>query len=111
MEKVTNYGWSKVHRPAAFYKEGALTSEKVRTENGAVMKIGDNLDISLLDEYSLYFASNSEKGSPMFVVKDGSLYLACYWPEIMNSTLKDELLGKVEKHELTAYDALALLTI
>lgn len=114
MKRVTNYGWSKDHRKSAtFYKENLRgNGSKVLTEKGAVMKLGKNLDISLLDEYAVYYThSDSTNGSPIFVVKDCMLYHACYWGDIYELNLKDVLFTKIKKKELSAFDALTMLLV
>lgn len=116
MQQVTNYGWSKDHRRSAiFFKDDLRTDNggrKTYTEKGATMKLGDNLDISLLDEYSVYFTRSTEgDGAPIFVVKDGMLYHACDWSKINKLNLKDILFLKIGKKELTAFDALTMLLV
>lgn len=114
MQQVTNYGWSKGHKPSILHENlVGRQSKKVCTENGAIMKLGDNVDISLLNEYSLYFTigDGSGDGSPVFVVKDGMLYHACYWYDLFESTLRDKLLLKAERKELSVFDVLTMLLV
>jgi len=116
MKKITNYEYSKRSgKPAAFYKFKSSSNGGIHvyTDNNRKMLLGHNVDVTLLDEYLIYYTSTTEKdkGSPIFVKKDGVLYLACYWGDIHNNIAKDELFEKVFTKKITAFDAIAFLDL
>jgi len=121
MEKVTNYGYSKrAGKPPKMYKIIINNSanridgfDMVRTKTGKIVRLGNNMEVSLLNEYSFYYAAtHGENGSPIFIVNDGSLYLSCYWGDIMeHKELFADLSKKVYRKELTAFDLLGFLVL
>lgn len=119
MERVTNYEYSKRRgKPPQLYKliltyDNKINGCKVLKKDGVKVKLGDNAEVELLDEYNFYYTlTGGEEGSPVFVVNNSNLYLCCYWGDIYESEdLFKDLAKKVFKKELTAFDLISFLVV
>lgn len=79
-----------------------------RHHESDVLKLTEAMDLSLLDEYNIYWANNKKEGAYVFILNDDQLYFCCVYDELENKLgMLESLMNHMENKELTGFDVMS----